>query len=200
MPAAVVVHGFETSNNTKVRVALGYKALPYEFRTIDPAHREEILRISGQHLTPVLVHGDRVVFDSAAIIRYLETAFPDAPGLLGSSRGEQWEIEDWEFFARATLAGPMMAVIHSRANNTPLDDAATAACSERFREALSTITSRMAGREWLVGNRMSVADINVACIVQRVRNVALFPYPSQADSLLPWVEKVLSFDGPCRVE
>lgn len=200
MPPAVVVHGFETSNNVKVRVALGYKSIEYEFRTIDPARRDEILRISGQHLTPVLQHGDRVVFDSAAILRYLEMAFPDTPRLLGSSRGEQWEIEDWELFARATLAGPMMDVIHNRANQTPLDDAATAACSERFREALSKFTARLAGREWLVGNCMSVADINAACIVQRVRNVELFPFPSQADSLLPWVERVVGHDGVCRVE
>ena len=200
MPPAVVVHGFETSNNAKVRVALGYQGIAYEFRTIDPADREAIFRISGQYLTPVLEHGGRVVFDSAAIIRYLAAAFPDTPRLLGRSRSEQWEVEKWELFARATLAGPVMEVIHNRVDGTPLDDEATAACSDRFGEALAKIAQRMEGREWLVGESMSVADIPAACIVQRVRNVGMFPYPSQADSLLPFVERVLEFDGPCRVE
>ena len=33
----VIVYGFETSNNMKVRVALGYKGIPYQFKAIDPA-------------------------------------------------------------------------------------------------------------------------------------------------------------------
>jgi glutathione S-transferase len=42
MKPEVVIHGFETSNNMKVRVALGYKDIPYEFRAIRPgrAHRD----------------------------------------------------------------------------------------------------------------------------------------------------------------
>ena len=68
MKPELTILGFETSNNIKVRVALGFKEIPYEFRTIDPADRSEIVRLSGQHLTPVLVHGDRVLFDSAAKI------------------------------------------------------------------------------------------------------------------------------------
>ena len=41
MSTDVVVHGFETSNNMKVRVALGYKGIPYQFRTIQPQDRED---------------------------------------------------------------------------------------------------------------------------------------------------------------
>ena len=35
----LIVHGFETSNNMKVRVGLGYKSIPYRFETIDPKDR-----------------------------------------------------------------------------------------------------------------------------------------------------------------
>ena len=41
----VVIHGFETSNNFKVRVALGFKGIDYRFETIDPSDRGEIVRI-----------------------------------------------------------------------------------------------------------------------------------------------------------
>ena len=47
----------------KVRVALGYKGIAHEFRSIDPADRDGVVRLSGQHLTPVLVHGETVLFD-----------------------------------------------------------------------------------------------------------------------------------------
>ncbi len=107
MTSELVVHGFETSNNMKVRVALGFKDIPYEFHSIDPADRGEILKLSGQHLTPVMVHDGHVLFDSAAILRYLESNFRDRPPLFGSSHKEQWAIEDEELFARTTLAQPM---------------------------------------------------------------------------------------------
>ena len=57
MTPEIVVHGFETSNNMKVRVALGFKNIAYDFKWIDPADRGEIVRLSGQHLTPVMLHG-----------------------------------------------------------------------------------------------------------------------------------------------
>ena len=123
MSPEIVIHGFETSNNMKVRVALGFKEIPYEFRTIDPADRTEIVRLSGQHLTPVMIHGDRVLFDSAAIMRYLEATFRDRPPLFGTSHREQWEIEDLELFARAILAAPMMEIVHHRVAGGTVDDA-----------------------------------------------------------------------------
>ena len=52
----VVIYGFETSNNFKVRIALGFKGIDYRFETIDPSDRAEIVRISGQPFTPVVVH------------------------------------------------------------------------------------------------------------------------------------------------
>ena len=89
MSSPLVIHGFETSNNFKVRVALGYKGIPYEFRTIDPSDRDEIHRLTGQFLTPVLQHGDVVLFDSAAILRYLEANFRDTPRIYGRSHAEE---------------------------------------------------------------------------------------------------------------
>ena len=65
----LVIHGFETSNNFKVRVALGFKGIDYRFETIDPSDRAGMVKISGQPFTPVMVHGDVVMFDSAAIVR-----------------------------------------------------------------------------------------------------------------------------------
>lgn len=200
MSTEVVVYGFETSNNMKVRVALGYKGIPYQFRTIDPKDREEIVKISGQHLTPVLAHGDRVVFDSAAILRYLDIGFPATPRLFGPSHGEQWEIEDWELFARIQLAGPMMDVVHRRMKGKTVDAALLDRCATAFATATTKLARRMEGHEWLVGDAMSAADITAAAVLFRVRAAELFPIPQAAEAILPWVDKVMSFDGECRMQ
>jgi len=194
MGSEVVVHGFETSNNMKVRVALGYKEIGYEFERIDPADRGEIVRLSGQHLTPVLVHGDRVLFDSAAILRYLEANFRGRPPLFGSSRDEQWAIEDQELFARTALAGPMMEVVHHRVSGGAVDEAMRARCASAFGAAAGTLIARMAGSQWLVGEHMSAADVTAAAVVYRVLSTGLFDPPAGLDAIRRWVDRVMAYD------
>jgi glutathione S-transferase len=194
MKPEIIVHGFETSNNMKVRVALGFKEIPYEFRAIDPADRAEIIRLSGQHLTPVLTHGDRVLFDSAAILRYLDANFRDRPALFGSNRDEQWAIEDLELFARATLAAPMMRVIHDRLSGGEFDEAMHASCAAEFARATGTLVEALADREWLVGDGMSAADVTAAAVIYRIRVAGLFELPAEVESINDWIDRVMAFD------
>ena len=190
----IQVHGFETSNNVKVRIALGYKGLDYTFHRIDPADRSGIRRLSGQHLTPVMVHGDRVLFDSAAILRYLEANFPETPRLFGETQAEQWAIEDEELFARAVLAAPMMEVIHRRVAGDPCNAAEYERCRIAYRDAIERLAERLDGRHWLVGGKMSAADITAAAVVDRVRRAGLFDEPEAAEALSGWLERVISWD------
>lgn len=199
MTATLVVHGFETSNNMKVRVALGYKEIAYEFRAIEPGDRDEIVRLSGQYLTPMIEHGDCVLCDSAAILRYLEVNFPGTPKLFGHSHREQWEIEDWELFGRATLARPMMDVVHTRAYGGEVDDAMLGRCATAFDQAVTTLVQRLEGREWLVGDAMSAADVTAAAVVYRMRAAEFLALPAGLAELETWVEAVMRFDGLCRM-
>lgn len=194
MPAKIDVYGFDTSNNMKVRVALGYKGIDYAFHAIDPADRGEIVRLSGQHLTPVMVDGETVLFDSAAILRYLDANFRDTPLLFGASHREQWEIEDHELFARAILAGPMMEVVHHRVSGGTVDDAMQARCAAAFEEAARKLIAALDGREWLVGDRMTAADVTAGAVLFRVRKSGVFDPPAGVEAIDPWIDRVMAYD------
>src|SRR5437867_3749373 len=98
-------------NNVKARLALGYKKLAYDSEPLKldgyPGDRSKIVAVSGQPLTPVLVHGDTVVFDSAAIIRYLDANFRQTPPLFSSDHQEMAVIEDWELYTKTKLSEPV---------------------------------------------------------------------------------------------
>ena len=189
MKSEITIHGFETSNNMKVRVALGYKGIPYEFVRIDPADRSEIVRISGQHLTPVMVHGEVVLFDSAAILRYLDANFRDTPRLYGTSHLEQWAIEDEEFFART-----VMDVVHNTVAHGAIGDEERERAALAMSDAVDQLLEKLSGREWLVGDSMSAADIAAACTIQRVRSGKLFALPASVKKIEPWLQRVLAHD------
>ncbi|MGH2394904.1 MAG: glutathione S-transferase N-terminal domain-containing protein, partial [Candidatus Limnocylindria bacterium] len=55
-------------NSVKVRVALGYKGLEYEIREMMAADRAPMIEAAGWPLVPILLDGDVVMRDSAAIL------------------------------------------------------------------------------------------------------------------------------------
>lgn len=198
MTAKLHVHGFDTSNNMKVRVGLGFKEIDYVWHAIDPSDRSQIEEWTGQFLTPILEHGGVRLFDSAAILRYLDANFPGTPRLFGTTRDEQWEIDELELFARTALANPMYEVVHRKIKGLPVDDERMERCGGEFDRALASIAQRLGGRDWLVGDRMTVADITSACVLRRIRGSGLLPLPAAAEPLRAWEDRVLHYDGRCR--
>ncbi len=174
----LIIYGFETSNNIKVRLALEHKGIPYEFRTIEPTDRDELVRISGQFLTPAMVDGDVVLFDSGAILRYLDANYPETPKLYGHSHSEQWEIEDWERFGRGPLAESMMTLVHARVRGEGVTPALEESAVADFEVAVHKLEGRLDGRQWLVGDEMTAADITCAAVIYRIRSSGVLPWPA----------------------
>ena len=59
----------------RVKKELERLNLPYEAVDADADGREEVMRLSGQHLIPILTIGDDVLADSSHIIRELRRRF-----------------------------------------------------------------------------------------------------------------------------
>ena len=97
-------------HNMKVRMALTYKNIPYEKIPVDPSDRSIVVKASGQPLTPVLVHGDHVIYDSYGITRYLDANWPSQPRLYTNEQNSMRDIEAWENFARNEV-GPTIGMV-----------------------------------------------------------------------------------------
>lgn len=67
-------------NNTKVRMALRYKGIPFEVAPVEPSDRAPVLAASGQEATPVIEDRGIVMPESEAILHYLDANYPDTPG------------------------------------------------------------------------------------------------------------------------
>lgn len=82
----------------KVRLALAEKGVRYRARTVDIGPRMEnyepwYVRLNPHAVVPTLQHGERVVFDSARILRYIDEAFP-GPALTPSEPALRERMED----------------------------------------------------------------------------------------------------------
>lgn len=79
----------------RVRIALNLKGLQHETLPVHlindggQQHSDAFRGVNPQRLIPVLVHGERVMRQSLAIIDYLEETFSDHPALMPSTARER---------------------------------------------------------------------------------------------------------------
>jgi glutathione S-transferase len=182
MAGPLILHYLPPSpNNIKVGITLSYKGIPHEVRPINHEDRSSLIDLSGQSLSPVLEDGGRVLFDSSAILRYLDANF-GGPKLFSEDRDRHKEIENWENFHRSVLWPPLgqaFGVLFSGGKD--LDQARAAA--EDMTKASAALETRLEGRKWLVGDSMTAADIFNASFL----GMSCFPEGVvQTNQIWPW--------------
>ncbi len=173
MNSDLILHELTGSpNNVKVRMALGIKGLTYQRIPVViqeyPGDRSEVIEASGQPLTPVLIHGDPdgdhvVVYDSNAILRYLDGNFPGTPRLYSADFAEMRAIEDWEHFQVAEL-GPPVGQLFAQALEGP-DEQACAKISHAMHDATARIEAALEQHPFLIGEQPTAADAVCAAYV-----------------------------------
>tara|TARA_R110002072_G_scaffold80451_2_gene184910 strand:+ start:129 stop:785 length:657 start_codon:yes stop_codon:yes gene_type:complete len=153
-------------NSIKIRLALGLKQIPCELKTIDPMDRTTLVKVSAQPLAPVLVDstsdGDRVVFDSFAIMRYLDANHREqGPRLYSADRDAIRVIEDWETYARNSL-GEVIGMIFGQAFAPESDPAVIARANVLLNERAARVEAALATNDYLCGAAPNAADLTAA--------------------------------------
>jgi maleylacetoacetate isomerase len=79
----------------RVRIALNLKGLPFEtipvhlVRDGGEQHAAAFNDLNPQEMVPVLLHGNRILRQSMAIIEYLDETFPESPLMPATARDRQ---------------------------------------------------------------------------------------------------------------
>ena len=121
--------------------------------------KPEFLRLNPAHKVPVLVDGDLVLTESAAIVLYLAEKYP-AKGLLPTDIKRRAEVYRWIMFAMTELEQPLWRIarhsfLYPEDKRSPAD---IALAREDFVEMVKVLEQHMAGREFIVGETLTAAD------------------------------------------
>lgn len=174
----VVLYGVGTMRTHRTlwlarELGIGYAHRPVHPRTGE-THEPEFLALNPRHKVPVLVHGELVLSESAAILNYLTEAFPvpehffvpaDAVG-----RARLWE---WCFFTMSELDANGLYTMRRHGDlkefygDSPV---AVEAGRDYFLHQLETMEGRIRGAgDFLMGGRISIADILFASCLDWAR-------------------------------
>ena len=151
-----------STNVERVALALAHKqlgnmAIEVEWVDIDPNDRSEVVRVSGQELVPVLVDGDRILFDSPVILAYLEERFPERP-LYPADPARRAELRTFvEWFNRVWKRPPNLLVAEELKPEPDLNRIAELA--QQIADALPLFEDLLTGRDYLFGDEVSAADM-----------------------------------------
>lgn len=162
MPDDLVFYTHPMSRGRIVRWMLEEIGAPYKTEILDygPAMKSpEYLAINPMGKVPALRHGDTVVTECAAICAYLADVFPDAglaPPAHSRLRGPYYR---WLFFS----TGPLEAATVNKALGFDVPFEMRGMVGYGTLEcALDAIEAALEGRDTLVGDRFSAADLHLS--------------------------------------
>lgn len=126
----------------------------------------DFLKINPNGHVPSMVDGDLVLHESLAINLYLAKR-------TGGDLGPRDVAEDglmgmWALWAATEAETPALDILYHRVGKPPAerDEAIAQAGIAALRAPFAVLDQALAGKDWLVGDRFTVADINVAEIVR----------------------------------
>jgi len=184
-------------NPRRVNIFLAEKGIEIprvDVNLIAGEHKKaDYLAKAGVPQVPALELDDgTVLVESVAICRYLE-ALKLEPNLMGSDAMEQVLIEMWQRRVEYRLFGTIAACFrHTNPHLAVLEDQ----CADwgevnrgRIHARLGEIDARLAGREWIVADRMTIADITALVAVDFLR-VIKYPLPEEFTHIGAWLERM----------
>lgn len=156
--------------------------LPHEVVPVDLSTGEqltpEFLALNPAAKLPVLVDGDMVISESAAIQLYLADKYGDrfpGGGLIPATAEDRGRMYHWLFFLMTEIEAPLWRIALHNFIYEAGDQSATEPELAK-RDALRMIAvleQHMQGRDYLVGNAPTVADFNAAFTLDWAREEAL---------------------------
>jgi glutathione S-transferase len=189
----------------RVMLTLEVKGLDYESKLLEFSKGEnkspEYLKLNPRGKVPTLKDGAFVVYESLAIMTYLDRKYPTPP-LFGNSPEETGQI--WRLISECesylvSAGDKVVRPIFFGKGLDKVDEIHQAA--QTIRQELTTVDEQLAHSNWLVGKQISAADISVFPLVQLLLraaskeaaqplNLGLLPLGQTFPNIARWVERI----------
>ena len=181
-PDRLQLYSLATPNGVKVSIALEEIGLPYEVHLVDILKNEswtpEFLSLNPNGKIPAIIDPNGPggaplgLFESGAILLYLGEK---TGKLLPADPARRYETIQWVFFQMAFI-GPMFGQVgyfYKFAGREIEDKRPLERYRDESKRLLGVLEGRLAGRQWIMGEEYTIADI----------------------SMLGWVRNLIGFYG-----
>ncbi|MFK5980009.1 MAG: glutathione S-transferase [Rhizobiaceae bacterium] len=185
-------------NPRRVRIFLAEKGIDVEMVNVDinalEQKSDKVTKLNPMQRLPILVFDDGLALsESVAICRYFEEMQPDPP-LMGVDARDKAIVEMWQRRMELNLLMPIaQAFRHLHPGAARLEHPQVAEWGEankpRAIECMRILDDELASREFVAGERFSIADITAIIALQFLKP-ARIEIPEDLTNVLRWFDEV----------
>jgi glutathione S-transferase len=175
-----------------VQIALLEKYMAVEEIAVDMAgrqHREpQYLALNPYGRVPALVDGDLVLYESTAILNYLEVRQPE-PSLLPRDPKDRARVDMHMKLCDLQFSGQAVTIIFPKRflPKERWDEAVMAKARREIEKQVALLDRWLQGRQYLVANQFTLADLCYLPFVEFFGILEVAPPPAVAQ----WIERLL---------
>jgi glutathione S-transferase len=160
----------------RARWAFEEAGAAYEWIVMDEqtGRGEEHARRHPLGRVPVLESDDGLLFESAAICLHVADLNPDSGLIAAPGSHERGRIYQWSFFAMTELEQALLASYRAHHAAEP-DAEAVGKADRRLARAAHVVADALDGREFLVGDGFTIADVVMGGVLHNAREYGLLP-------------------------
>lgn len=194
MAASFTLYGnFISGPSYKVGLMLSLCGIDFAFRHVDLAkgqHKSpDYLAVNRFGQVPALVHDGKTIVQSDVILLYLAKVTGKFGGASEDQRWQIQEVQHWEadrlhsstgrlrFFTRFLKQEPPVMELYKKGTDM----------------ALAQLDGLLAGKTWLVGNGMTVADISCYVGTQQAKDAGVDL--GQWNNVTAWTQRIEALPG-----
>jgi glutathione S-transferase len=193
-----------------VMLTLEVKKLPYQSSVLEFSKQQHkapaYLELNPRGKVPTLKDGDFVIYESIAIMAYLDRKYPEPP-IFGRTAEEAGAIWQTVCEAESYLAPAGDKIIRPMFFGKGLDQIEQIQeAAESVRRELKSIDTRLQQSPWLVNGQISAADIAVFPLIQLLLRAAskeaaapfhlgLIPLSGAYPNIAKWVSRIEALSG-----
>ena len=149
---------FTSSSSYKPMLYLALARLPFSFRTVNlkigVQNTPEYLAINRWGVVPTLCHRGLTILQSNVILDYLAR---ETGHFEGRTEQERWQAREWLSWEADNITN--VAKVRHYSRFRAVDPAVMAYYRPLAEAAIGFVDATLAGRDWLVGEAPTIADI-----------------------------------------
>jgi glutathione S-transferase len=176
-----VLHYYPGNASLLPHMILREIGAPFELRLVDrtrDAHKSpEYLALNPNGLIPVLIDGDLVLYETAAVAMHLCDRHPEAGLAPPLGTPERAHFYKWMAHLTNTVQAEYLMWFYPE-RYVDLADAVPrvkAVAEARLDAIFDRIAAQLGGKRWLLGERFSAADLFLTMVIRWGRNLARPP-------------------------
>jgi glutathione S-transferase len=165
----IVFYGSPMSSAVRTRWILEEIGVPYEYKRVNLREGEnrepDFLKISPGGKIPAIQDGDVTLTESMAINFYLAEKY--GKGLMPADVVERARVYEWSFWSISNVQPLLLTVLlHTMIKpEAERDPKAVETARAQIPPYLDLLNRALQGKEYLVANRFTVADLNTASVI-----------------------------------